>query len=89
MKKIKITTGAVISDVGSTLKEKTGAWRVLRPVVDKNKCEGDGACWVFCPDNAMNIKNKKAVPDYDYCKGCGICAQICPVKAIKMVKEEK
>lgn len=89
MKKMKITTGAVITEPGSTLKEKTGAWRTIMPVIDRNKCDGYGDCWAFCPDNAISIRNKKAFVNYDYCKGCGICAQVCPVKAIRMVKDEK
>ncbi len=89
MTKLKITTGAVITEPGSTKREKTGNWRSLRPVVDREKCKGDGVCWLYCPDNAITIINKKAVVDYDYCKGCGICAQVCPFKAIHMEKEEK
>lgn len=86
---MKLTKGAVITEPGSTIKNKTGVWRTLKPVVDRNKCDGEGTCWMFCPDNAIIIKNGKAVVDYDFCKGCGICASVCPVKAIKMVKEEK
>lgn len=87
--KISISIGAVITEPDSTKREKTGKWRTLKPVVDKNKCTGNGACWMFCPDNAIIIKDGKAVVDYDYCKGCGICCQVCPVRAIIMVKEDK
>jgi len=86
MKKKKLTIGAVIEEPGSSEKNKTGAWRALRPVIDYEKCTKCGICWVYCPDNAIG-KNLKV--DYDYCKGCGICSSVCPVKAIKMVKEEK
>lgn len=89
MKGLKITTGAVITEPGSTKREKTGNWRTLKPVVDKEKCRGDGTCWMFCPDNAITVVKGKAVVDYDYCKGCLICMQVCPFKAIRMVKEEK
>lgn len=81
--------GAIITEPGSTVKNITGVWRSMRPIIDKNKCDGEGSCWVFCPDNAVTIKNKKAVVDYNYCKGCGICASVCPQKAIHMAKEEK
>ena len=87
--KIKINPGAVITELGSSIKNKTGAWRSLRPVVDQKKCTKCGTCWMFCPDNAIKITKKGIEIDYDYCKGCGICATQCPVKAIVMKKEEK
>jgi len=87
---MKFNTGAVVTEPGSTVKNKTGGWRSKRPVVDSKKCIKCGMCWMFCPDACINIDKKKgAVIDYDYCKGCGICARVCPVKCIKMVKEEK
>jgi len=82
--------GAMILEPGSSLRNKTGSWRVLRPAIDKKKCIGCGECIKFCPEGCIKLdKNKKAFVNYDYCKGCGICAQLCPVKAIQMEKEEK
>ena len=89
MDKKKFKIGAVIEEAGSTIKNKTGSWRTEKPIVDREKCNGDGRCWLFCPDDAIKIVNRKAVVYYDFCKGCGICALECPVKAIKMVKEKK
>lgn len=82
----KITTGAVVTEPGSTIKNKTSGWRALRPVIDYKKCTKCMLCWLYCPDNSISDKIEV---DYDYCKGCGICARECPVKAIKMVEEEK
>lgn len=89
--KLEINTGGVITDPGSTEKTKTGNWRTLKPVIDKEKCIKCGRCWMFCPDNAIRLEGKdgKAKADYDYCKGCGICVGVCPVNAIHMEKEEK
>jgi pyruvate ferredoxin oxidoreductase delta subunit len=89
--KLKFNPGAVITEPGSSIKNKTGSWRSLRPVIDREKCIKCGRCWMFCPDMAikMDKKDGKAKVDLDYCKGCGICATECPVKCIKMVKEEK
>ncbi|MAG50778.1 pyruvate synthase [archaeon] len=91
MKKLKINKAGIITEPGNSVENKTGGWRVLKPIVNKKKCEGDGRCWAYCPDNAIKInhKTKKAEVDYDFCKGCGICANICPFGAIKMVEEEK
>ena len=79
---------------GSSLNNKTGSWRVFKPVTDYNTCIGCSLCAKFCPDACIDMKaqadfaNKlKPVTDYDYCKGCGLCAKECPVKAIKMEKD--
>lgn len=83
---MKFNTGAVIIEPGSTIKNKTGSWRTLRPVIDKSKCRKCGMCWMYCPDGAID---EKFDVNYDYCKGCGICTNTCPFNAIKMEKEEK
>lgn len=70
----------------------TGDWRSECPVWDDKKCIHDLQCWIYCPDNAITVKDGKMVGiDYRYCKGCGICAKICPekVSAIKMISEEE
>lgn len=87
---LKFNTGAVITEPGSTIKNKTGSWRTLKPIWNKKKCTQCMLCWMFCPDNAIPEKDgKRTATNYDYCKGCGICSQICPVKAIRMEKEKK
>lgn len=77
----------------SSLENKTGSWRTMRPVLDKEKCSKCGICQMYCPENAISgmEKNPKQTPTFnlDYCKGCAICAVVCPTKAIKMVREEK
>lgn len=82
------------SQPSSSLNNKTGSWRVFKPVTDYNICIGCSLCAKFCPDACIDMKaqadfaNKlKPVTDYDYCKGCGLCAKECPVKAIKMEKD--
>lgn len=73
----------------SSMKNKTGTWRTMKPVVDKKKCIGCNICVQFCPDSCIKLIKKKAVINYIYCKGCGICAEECPVRAIKMQEEKK
>ncbi len=80
---------AIVTNPGSSIKNKTGSWRTLKAVVLNEKCTACMTCTKFCPDGAIKIVNGKAKIDYDYCKGCGICALECPAKAVIMQKEEK
>jgi len=89
-KEKKISVGAVITEIGSTLNNKTGGWRTNKPEIDQAKCIKCANCWVFCPDSAIYKDNEgKFQINYDYCKGCGICANECPAKCIAMKLEEK
>lgn len=66
----------------------TASWRVVRPVIDKNKCKECGICMAYCPVNSiMGIEKNCYVISYDYCKGCGICSAECPHNAIAMIPE--
>jgi len=73
---------------------KTGAWRVVRPRVDKELCILCGICEKYCPTNIIDVIKKKQPNegvhfDFDYCKGCGICANECPKQAISMIPERE
>ena len=80
---------AMVISVGSQTHNLTGAWRNIRPEVDRSKCLKCGICWKFCPEPAIEIVDEWPVVDYDYCKGCGICAEECPAKCIVMVEERR
>jgi pyruvate ferredoxin oxidoreductase delta subunit len=70
----------------------TGGWRTEKPVWDQKKCIHCMACWIACPDAAINVKDGKVTGiNYEHCKGCGICAKECPakIKAITMEVEKK
>jgi len=89
-----IPPGMVILEPGSALKFKTGSWRAFRPRWIEENCIQCLLCWLYCPDNAIKVKDGKRQDfDFDYCKGCGICALECPGKkgnkAIVMEEEVK
>ncbi len=82
--------GCVVSDPGNASQYKTGDWRSIRPVWEKEKCIKCGVCYIFCPDAAIHKTDEGYFEaDLFYCKGCGICAQECITGCISMVEEEK
>jgi len=82
-----MTPGAVVTEPGSTADAiETGSWRLNKPLIDLGRCTHCFFCWLFCPDSAILVNERKVVGvDYEHCKGCGICAVECPVKCIDMV----
>ena len=68
---------------------ETGTWRTERPVIDSEKCNRCGICFIFCPPQCIGIDEPREnfVIDLTYCKGCGICARECPKKAVNMISE--
>jgi len=82
--------GTAITDPGCAQELKTGDWRSMRPVLDKEKCIKCGLCAVYCPEFCVH-ENEEGFFEAAlyYCKGCGICSHECPKDAIEMVTEEK
>ncbi|MDD4362743.1 MAG: aldo/keto reductase, partial [Atribacterota bacterium] len=48
-------------------------------------CEGCGTCVEACPNQALSVKNGKAVVDYNLCLTCGYCVPHCPLFALRIV----
>ncbi len=57
--------------------------------VDRDTCEGCGACVKRCQVGAVSVSQKKqpAVVDRDRCIGCGVCVPACPTQSINLVKK--
>jgi len=69
---------------------KTGEWRSFRPVIDQEKCNKCGFCYIYCPEGVISFsKENGPAIDYEYCKGCGICARECSARAISLEREQE
>ncbi|MDN5343114.1 4Fe-4S binding protein [Oceanotoga sp. DSM 15011] len=92
----ELPIGGIVDKPATARQYETGKWRVMRPIVDKDKCINCMQCWLYCPDMAITgqltedgKKTEMTGIDMTYCKGCGTCAAICPVKAIEMKPESE
>lgn len=57
--------------------------------IDKNKCNGCGACAAACHEGAVEMIDGKAVLTHeDYCDGLGDCLPECPAGAISFEERE-
>ena len=80
--------GATIPAPGTGDDYETGGWRVIRPVLDPEKCNDCMICFWSCPDSSVVVKESKMLGiELKHCKGCGICAQVCPRDALGMENE--
>jgi pyruvate ferredoxin oxidoreductase gamma subunit len=82
---------AAIHAGATSVEVRTGLWRVLRPVIDYDRCN---RCWwvcsEFCPDSAIKVgADGRPEIDYDHCKGCMVCVAQCPPQAIAAVPEQQ
>lgn len=84
----EIPIGGIITNTPTSLEYKTGSWRALKPILNREKCVKCLLCWVYCPEPAIYRHEDNSVEiDYNFCKGCGICENVCPTKAITMIRE--
>ena len=57
--------------------------------IDKEKCNGCGACATACHEGAIGMVDGKAtLLRDDYCDGLGDCLPACPTNAIRFVERE-
>jgi len=67
----------------------TSNWRIVRPVIDHEKCTPllyllhclSDSCWSF------NEKEEKMEWNWKFCKGCQICIHECPADALSAAPE--
>jgi pyruvate ferredoxin oxidoreductase gamma subunit len=80
-----------IHAAGTSVQVRTGLWRTMRPVIDRDLCN---RCWwvcsTLCPDSVIGV-SPEGVPeiDYSHCKGCLVCVAVCPPHAIAALPEHE
>ena len=60
----------------------------MPPVIDVDKCNGCGICYINCPGDLFTMSKKGKRPKLVYpdeCWHCGVCRMDCPQEAIKIV----
>ena len=86
----ELPPGTTILEPGNACQYRTGDWKTLKPILNKELCIHCGLCYIFCPDMSYALNPEGYfIVDLFYCKGCGICAKECPTGAITMVLEKE
>ena len=80
-----------IQAAATSVQVRTGLWRTVRPVVDRERCNHcTWICAPLCPDSAIAVgADGGPAIDLDHCKGCMVCAAVCPSHAIASVPERE
>ncbi|MBW2193553.1 MAG: DUF362 domain-containing protein [Deltaproteobacteria bacterium] len=79
--------GGTIKNVGmgcASRRGKLAQHSTVAPKVMREKCVGCGDCISYCSQNALSLKEEKAVLDSKKCIGCGECILVCPESAIEI-----
>lgn len=57
---------------------------LMKPEINKDRCDGCGLCVGVCLENGIMIVNKTVVTiDEVECDWCGLCEAVCPYDAIR------
>jgi len=54
----ELTVGNVVLEPGNASQYRTGDWKTLKPVLNKELCVHCGLCYIYCPDMAYNLSEE-------------------------------
>lgn len=77
--------GGCLKNIGMGSGSRSGKQMMhsdLLPKVDPEKCAGCARCQKWCPGNAIQFLENRAVINEEACIGCGECTVTCPIQAI-------
>lgn len=83
---IEAGIGAAIKNVGMGLSSRSGKMRQhssIDPQVEKDKCTNCGKCRKWCPESAIEEREKVSFIVRKKCIGCGECIAVCRFGAVK------
>jgi ferredoxin len=66
------------------LKEYLGKELLPRPGIIPELCLGCGLCEESCPQQAIHLKDQKAMVDLNLCIRCWCCNEVCPQGAVQL-----
>jgi len=78
--------GGAIKNIGMGLASRRGKLRqhsLTKPAINRKKCTGCGICLKYCPEDAIYMKEEKALIDSKKCIGCGECLTVCRHGGVK------
>ena len=64
----------------------TRRYLVSKPVPEKSVCIGCAQCAEICPEEAIELNDRRLTFDYDKCIRCYCCQEICPEDSIRFRK---
>ena len=59
---------------------------MIKIIIALDKCKLSGECVKVCPQNAISIKDGRAIIDYEKCDVDGMCLPACPEDAIELIE---
>lgn len=75
--------------LGEFMRERDRLYGILYAAVNHKLCNGCGICENICTENAIIIKDKKAIIEKEKCRGCNLCVLKCPKDAIRLENFEE
>lgn len=75
--------------IGRFMRERDSLFGIVYAGVDTDLCNGCGTCESVCTEDAIAVKEKKAVIDRGKCRGCNLCVLKCPTNAMRLENHDK